>query len=179
MSFAPQRRAIFRHLNFKNGSEAEVFCVFWLANVFAPQRHAIFRHLNLKNCSGNVVFCAFWLENVLHATAAYFFLTSELAKLVRSCGVLCILAYKCASRHSGVPFFISRLNSYLRTRRFREPIIFEHQQPRIIEKHSGFPSIWHMCIFFLVTLLACWSRVCWLDCSTLLVSCPFCRKLDF
>ena len=33
MCFAPQRRALFRHLNFQKRSEAEVFCTFWLGNV--------------------------------------------------------------------------------------------------------------------------------------------------
>ena len=33
MSFAPQRRALFRHLNFQKGSEREVFLAFSLANV--------------------------------------------------------------------------------------------------------------------------------------------------
>ena len=33
MCVSPQRRAIFRHLNFKKSSEHEVFCTFWLANV--------------------------------------------------------------------------------------------------------------------------------------------------
>ena len=33
MCFAPQRRAIFEHRNFQNGSETVVFCAFWLANV--------------------------------------------------------------------------------------------------------------------------------------------------
>ena len=31
--FAPQRRAIFEHRNFQNGSANVVFCAFWLANV--------------------------------------------------------------------------------------------------------------------------------------------------
>ena len=33
MCFAPQRRALFRHHNFKKCSGAEVFCTFWLGNV--------------------------------------------------------------------------------------------------------------------------------------------------
>ena len=33
MCFAPQRRALFRHLNFQKCSDAEVFCTFWLRNV--------------------------------------------------------------------------------------------------------------------------------------------------
>ena len=31
--FAPQRRALFRHLNFQKWSEPGVFCTFWLGNV--------------------------------------------------------------------------------------------------------------------------------------------------
>ena len=33
MCFAPQRRALFRHLNFQKWSGAEVLCTFWLGNV--------------------------------------------------------------------------------------------------------------------------------------------------
>ena len=33
MCFAPQRRALFRHLNFQKWSENAVFCTFWLWNV--------------------------------------------------------------------------------------------------------------------------------------------------
>ena len=72
---------------------------------FAPQRRAIFEHRNFQNGSANVVFLAFWLANVLRATAACNFWTSELPKWLRECGVLSILTCKCASRHSGVPFF--------------------------------------------------------------------------
>ena len=33
MCFAPQRRALFRHLNFQKWSEPLMFCTFWLRNV--------------------------------------------------------------------------------------------------------------------------------------------------
>ena len=33
MCFAPQRRALFRHVNFQKWSENGVFCTFWLGNV--------------------------------------------------------------------------------------------------------------------------------------------------
>ena len=71
----------------------------------APQRRAIFRHLTFKKWSGPVSFLRFWLENVLRATAAWHFSTSQLPKWLRECGVLRILTFKCASRHSGVAFF--------------------------------------------------------------------------
>ena len=75
MCFSPQRRAIFRHLNFKKCSETvSFFNILTWKMCFSPQRRAIFRHRNFKKWSENVVFCTFSLEN-------------------------------CASRHSGVQFF--------------------------------------------------------------------------
>ena len=72
---------------------------------FAPQRRALFRHLNFQTWSDNGVFCTFWLGNVLRATTACTFSTSQLPKVVREWCVLCILTWKCASRHNGVHFF--------------------------------------------------------------------------
>ena len=42
---------------------------------------------------------------MLRATAARTFSTSEPPKVARTCGVLYILTWKCASRHNGVRFF--------------------------------------------------------------------------
>ena len=97
--FAPQRRALFRHLNFQKRSDIEVFCTFWFWNwlrattactvstsqlppnpsVFdtfdfdlscAPQRPTLFRHLYFQKWSEHGVLCAFWLGHVLRATTA-------------------------------------------------------------------------------------------------------------
>ena len=74
--FAPQRRALFRHLNFQKWSDFGVFCTFWLGHVF----HA--------------------------ATTACTFSTSQLPKVVRLWCVLYILTWTCVSRrHNGVHFF--------------------------------------------------------------------------
>ena len=138
---------------------------------FAPQRRAIFGHRNFKKWPESVVFCAFWLANVLRATAACHFWTSELPKWVRDCGVLCILTCKCASRHSGVPFFnigtskmaptmrcfvhfdlqmcfapqrraIFHLSAWTATSApaALARLLFEHQEPRIIEKTQRFAT---------------------------------------
>ena len=133
MCFSPQRRAIFRHQNFKKWSETDVFCTFRLENVlfttaacnFSTSElqkvvrnwrvlyiltwKCAFRHSgvqqNFKKWSETDVFCTFWLENVLFTTAACNFSTSELQKVVRNWRVLYILTWKCAFRHSGVQFF--------------------------------------------------------------------------
>ena len=71
MCFAPQRRALFRHLNFQKWSETEVFCTFSLLNVLrATAACNLFRHLNCQKCSETQVFCTFSLQNLLRATAA-------------------------------------------------------------------------------------------------------------
>ena len=153
MCFSPQRRAIFRHQNFKKCSRTWCFfCIFiskcasrhssvqffdtrtsksapapWcfvhfhFRMCFSPQRRAIFRHQNFKKCSRTLVFCAFSLPNVLLATAACNFSTSELQKVLRHRQFCNILTSKCAFRHSSVQFLISRLSTYLRTRRFNRP----------------------------------------------------------
>ena len=51
------------------------------------------------------MFCTFSLPNMCFATAACIFSTSELQKVVRTCGVLYMFISKCAFRHSGMQFF--------------------------------------------------------------------------
>ena len=110
---------------------------------FAPQPRAIFEHRNFQNGSANVVFWAFWLANVLRATAACHFWTSELPKWLRECGVFNILTWKCASRHSCVPF-LNIGTSKMAPRMW----CFEHfdlqmcfaPQPRAIFEHRNFQN---------------------------------------
>ena len=97
MCFAPQRRALFRHLNFQKWSDNGVFCTFWLGNVLRATTACTFstsqlpkvvrswcvlyiltwkcasRHNDIstsKSGSDNGVLCTFWLRNVLRATTA-------------------------------------------------------------------------------------------------------------
>ena len=82
---------------------------------FAPQRYALFQHLNFQKWSDNGVLCTFSLRNVLRATTACTFSTSQLPKVVRTWCVLCILTWKCASRHNGVHFFNISISKSVRT----------------------------------------------------------------
>ena len=52
MCFAPQRRALFEHLNFQKCSDARVFFSHSdFEKCFAPQRLALFEHLNFQKCA--------------------------------------------------------------------------------------------------------------------------------
>ena len=66
MRFVPQRRALFRHVNFQKWSEHGVFCACWLGNVLRATRCALFRQLNFQKCPECEVFFSF--ANVLRAT---------------------------------------------------------------------------------------------------------------
>ena len=152
MCFAPQRRALFQHLNCQKWSGAVHFD---FEMCFAPQRRALFQHLNCQKWSGAGVFCAFWLGNVLRATTACTFSTSQLPKVVRTWCVLYILTWKCASRHNGVQFFISHLASWLRTRRFSEPTFRPSGAPNQWKTmFRDFPTFSRICIFFFLTFLS-------------------------
>ena len=99
MCFAPQRRALFRHLDFQKRSDTEVFCTCWLRNVLRATTVCTFSTSQLpkvvrrwgvlyiltSKCSSrsvhffdiatsksgpSMVFCTFWLRNVLRATTA-------------------------------------------------------------------------------------------------------------
>ena len=130
---------------------------FYLQMCFAPQRRAIF---DMKP------------PKVLRATAACHFWTSELPKLVRDCGVLCILTWKCASRHSGVPFFnIGTSKSAPTMRCFahfdltmwfspQRRAIFQHRNVKKCSDHEVFCAFWPNNMVF-ATAAGHFSPVCW------------------
>ena len=150
----------------KSGPRMLCFVHFDLQMCFSLQRRAIFPHRNFKKWSENAVFCTFWLANVLLATAACNFSTSQLQKVVRECCVLYILTCKCASRYSGVQFFISELKGHLRTRRFNE-VTFRPSRPTNHWKTQHFATS--------LTFRTCWSSFL----QHCFFNCPYCRKLDF
>ena len=157
---------------------------------FAPQRCALFRHLDFQKCSEHGVFCKFYLGNV--ATTAYVFSSSQLPKVLRSCCVLYMLTWKCASRHNGVHFFdIATSKSAPRMMCFVrlgfeicfEPqlraifhlispdgsapaasasLLFDTFRPFVAPKHwqntviRDFSAFSRACIFFLLTLSLLW-----------------------
>ena len=83
-----------------------------------------------------VCFVHFDLDMCFAPHRSYTFFTSQLLEVLRSWGALCILTWKCASRHNSVQFFISHLARWLRTRRFREPNFRPSRATNHWKKHS-------------------------------------------
>ena len=146
-----------RALSVQKWSVRGVLCTFWLRNVLRATSVCSFstsQLLKVLRSWGPQVFCTFWLWNVLRATTARTFSTSQLPKVVRTWCVLYILTSKSASRRNGVPFFVSHLARWFRTRRPSEPTF----RPSGATNHwknsmfRDFPTFSRICIFFLLTL---------------------------
>ena len=150
MCFAPQRRALFRHLNFQKWSEPVSF-YFWLGNVLRATTLCTFSISQLPKVVWTRQFFTLltWKCASRHNGVHFFDISTS-----KSWGGLYILTWKCASRHTGVHFFISHLASWLRTRRFSEPTF----RPSGATNHwkntvfRGFPTFSRTCIFCLLTL---------------------------
>ena len=70
MCFAPQRRALFRHLNFKKCSEPLSFLPFWLRNVLRATTACTFSTSQFPKVVRAWCVCTFWLGNVIRAPTA-------------------------------------------------------------------------------------------------------------
>ena len=106
MCFAPQWRALFRHLNLQKWSDNGVFCTFWLRNVLRAATACTFSDIwTSKSGPTMVCFVHFDFEMCFASQQRALFPTSEPPKVVRQWCALYILTWKCASRHNGVHFF--------------------------------------------------------------------------
>ena len=141
MCFAPQRRALFRHLNLQKWSVHGVFCAFSLRNVLRATTTCTFSTSQLPKVvrSWGVLYILTSKCASRHNGVHFFDISTS--KSVRSWCVLYILTWKCASRHNGVQFFITHLSSWLRTRRFSE-LTFrpDPPEPQIIGKTQCFAT---------------------------------------
>ena len=105
MCFAPQRRALFRHLNFQKWSEAGVFCTFSLRNVLRATTACTFSTSQLpKVVRSWCVLCIFTLKCASRHIGVHFF---DISTSKSGPKLVCFVHFtsKCASRHNGVHFF--------------------------------------------------------------------------
>ena len=121
MCFAPQRPALFRHVNFQKWSEPGVLCTFWLRNVLCATTACTFSTSQLPKVVRT--WCALYILTLKCASRHNRVHFSDISTSKSGPNGRCFsfFTYKCASRHNGVQFFISHLARWLRTRRFSEP----------------------------------------------------------
>ena len=155
MCFAPQRRALFRHLNFQKWSERAVFCTCWLQNVL--------------RATTACTFSTSQLPKVVRPWCVLYILTSKCAS--RHNGVHFFISHLASwlrtRRFSEPTFRPSRATNHWKNAMFRD-----------------FPTFSRICICFLLNLSLLWSSLFWSFsslclCPALLFICPYCRKFDF
>ena len=154
MCFAPQRRALFRHLNFQKWSENGVLCTFWLGNVL--------------RATTACTFSTSQLPKVVREWCALYILTWKCAS--RHNGVQLFISHLPrwlrTGRFSEPTFPPSGAPNHSKNTVFRD-----------------FPTFSRICICFLLTLLF-YSSFFWSFSSlclfpALLFICPYCRMFNF
>ena len=165
LCFAPQRRALFEHLNFQKCSENGVLCTFWLYMCFAPQRHALFQHRNFQKCSDVGAFCTFWLRNVLRAAMA-----CNLSSLIPPDGsapaaLASLLFDPPEPQVIGKTQWIATLLPFLPPASSFFWLFL-------------FPDLLLSTFYFLLSSSSSSSSLLWFH-PPVLFSCPYCRKFDF
>ena len=106
MCFAPQRRALFRHLNFQKWSETQVFCTFSLRNMLRATTPYTFSTSQLPKVVREwcVLYILTWKCASRHNGVHFVDISISKSGPNPWC-FFDILTSKCASRHSGVHFF--------------------------------------------------------------------------
>ena len=180
MRFAPQRRAIFPHPNFKKWSERAVFCTFWLANVLLATAACNFSTSQLqkvvRTCS--VLYILTCKCTSRYSGVQFFHIATSKSGPRMRCFVhfdlqMCFSLQRrtifpfCNLQKWSEPavfctFWLenallataaSHLNSYLRTRRFTE-VTLRPSRPTNHWKNTAFrdfANISRLWIFFLLT----------------------------
>ena len=198
MCFAPQRRALFRHLNFQKWSEPGVLCTFWLGNVLRattactfstsifPKSGAYmwcFVHFDFEMCFVPQQCALFRHLNFQKCSEREVFLAFSLANVLRATTAwYSVHFFDISTSKSGtrmvclVFFFISHL--------FSEPT-FRPRSHKSLEKHrvSRFSYLFaHLHLLSsdsfssLIFSLLLFSSL-WLFPSLLFI-CSYCRKFD-
>ena len=150
MCFAPQRRALFWHLNFQKRCEADVFCTFGLRYVLRATTACTFSTSQLSKVVRYWGVYTFSLRNVLRATTAC------------NCSSLIWPAGSAPAALASLLFDPPEPQIIGKTQCFATFLPF---------RASASAFFW----LFLSLLLS--SSLCL--CPALLFICPYCRKFDF
>ena len=176
MCFAPQRRALFQHLNFQKWSEVAVFCTFWLGNVLrattagvhffnistskSGPRLRCFVHFDFKMCFAPQRRALFRHLNFQKWSAPLVFCPFWLENVLRATTAC---TFPCLIWPAGsAPAALASL-------------LFDPPEPQIIGKTQWIATFLS---FRASTSSFFWSCLFWLF-SPLLFNCPYCRKFHF
>ena len=159
MCFAPQRRALFQHLNFQK--VFRTWCVLYILTSKRASCHNGVHFFDIATSKSGpklVCFVHFDFEMCFAPQRRALFQHLNFQKVFRTWCVLYILTSKCAPRHSGVQFFISHLARWLRARRFSEPTFrpsgaTNHWKNTVLRDFATFSRACIFCLLLPLSLL--------------------------
>ena len=161
MFFAPQRRALFQHLNFQKWSGPGVFCTFWLRNVLRATTACTFSTSQLPKVVRipSVLYILTWKCASRHNGVHFF----DISTSKTGPNLVCFVHFdfEMCFAHNGVQFSISHLARWLRIRHFSEPTFRPSGATNRWKKtvFRDFPTFSRTCIFFLLTLSLLWPSL--------------------
>ena len=154
MCFAPQRRALFRHLNCQKWSGAGVFCTIGLENVLRATTACTFSTSQVPKVvrTPSVLYILTSKCASRHNGVHFLDISTSKSAPVTRCFVHFDLEMCFAPQRRAIFHFSSR--QLLRTRRFSEPTFrpcraTNHWKNTVLR---DFPTFSRICIFFLLTL---------------------------
>ena len=155
MCFAPQRRALFRHLNFQKCCDHGVLCTFLTSKCASRHNGVHFFDISTSKSGPTMVcFARCDLEMCFAPQRRALFRHLNFQKWSDN-GAFCTFWLGNVLRATtACNFFISHLASWLRTRRFSEPTFWPSGAPNHWKNtvFRDFPTFSRICIFFLLTL---------------------------
>ena len=186
MCFAPQRRALFRHLNFQKWSEPGVFCTFWLRNVLRATTACTFSTSQLPKVVRE--WCVLYILTSKCASrhnGVHFF---DISTSKSGPNVRCFVHFSLANvlRATTACTFSSLIWPAGSAPAALASLLFDPPEPQIIGKTQCFATFlpfrasassffW----LFLFSDLLSSTLLFSLTLPSLLFICPYCRKFDF
>ena len=174
MCFAPQRRALFRHLNLQKWSVHGVFCTFWLGNVLRATTACTFSTSQLPKVvrRWGVLYIFTWKCASRHNGMHFFDISTSKSGNVLRATTACNFSSLLWPAGSAPAALAS--------------LLFDPPEPQIIGKTQWIatflpfrasPSSFFWLFLFYSSLFSSFSSLCL--CPALLFICPYCRKFDF
>ena len=179
MCFAPQRRALFQHLNFQNCSESPQFLTHFTSKCASRHNGVHFFNISTSKTAPNpAVFNTFYFQMCFAPQRRALFQYLNFQKW-SDAEVFCTFSLRNRLRATTActfSLFISHLPRCLRTRRFSEPTFQPSgaTKPRKNTVFRDFPTFSRTCIFFLLIF----SLLTLLPADCFFIS-AYCRKFDF
>ena len=160
MCFAPQRCALFRHLNLQKWSDNGVLCAFWLRNVLRATTACTFSTSQLPKVVRQwCVLYIFTSKCASRHNGVHFFhiATSKSGPTM----VFCTFWLRNVLRATTARNFSSLVSPDGSAPAALASLLFDPLEPQIIGKtvFRDFPTFSRICIFFLLTLSLLWSSL--------------------